>query len=146
MSVNMMAASLRCSVLGFTVLCRGASLQAVGIREIIEVCILTRWSLPLPRSRQLPLAAMPVRLGPAYPRAPVRACSRGKVHFLVERLEAGIRTQRVEHWLHFEPAQPRRAPLVRLLEPVDGLAVLTQAQIDQHLTKRSNEAAASELI
>src|SRR6266705_6939838 len=55
-----------------------------------------------------------------------RSHSRRKIHFLVERLEAGIRTQSVEDRLHLEPAHPHRPSFVRLLEPVDRLAIVAQ--------------------
>src|SRR6266704_2484075 len=75
-----------------------------------------------------------------------RSHSRRKIHFFVERLEARIRTKRIVYRLHFEPSDPDRSLLVSFFEPVDGLAVLTQAEINQRLTKRSDETTTSKPI
>src|SRR5439155_15091737 len=103
------------------------------------------------RPRSSTLAGLPVDVSrlPPVPLSIFTLCVqrlRREIHFLVERLEARIRTKRIVHRLHLEPAYPPRPLLVGLLEPIDGLVALTQPEIDQGLTKRSNEALAGELI
>src|SRR5437660_5521032 len=71
------------------------------------------------RPRSSTLAGLPVDVSrlPPVPLSIFTLCVqrlRREIHFLVERLEARVQTQRVEHRLRLEPAHPRRPALVSL--------------------------------